>query len=215
VGSTQPPDPSGSGVLERGDAGAGVVELQQRLDDLGYWVGAIDGGYGNLTEQAVYAFEKVQGLPVDGKAGPAVRTALLEPVAFDGRTTTGIAWEIDKERQILALVRDGAPVWIWNTSTGTEEPYTHDGRHLMADTPVGEHEIRWQIDGWRNGTLGPIYRPKYFHRDGLAIHGYRSVPPVPASHGCVRVTLAAMDFIWETGAAPVGSRVVVYGTTPT
>ncbi|MGC1210903.1 MAG: L,D-transpeptidase [Micromonospora sp.] len=44
---------------------------------------------------------------------------------------------------------------------------------------------------------GEVSRPKYFEEQGIAIHGYTSVPPYPASHGCVRVTLPAMDWLWH------------------
>lgn len=33
-------------VLERGDEGSAVSELQQRLDDLRYWLGPVDGAFG-------------------------------------------------------------------------------------------------------------------------------------------------------------------------
>ena len=54
------------------------------------------------------------------------------------------------------------------------------------------------------------YRPRYFHSDGIAVHGYDSVPSYPASHGCVRVTEPAMDFIWAEKLMPVGSEVWVH-----
>lgn len=110
---------------------------------------------------------------------------------------------------------DGQARWVWNTSTGTERPYAHDGRQLLADTPPGDFTISWQVDGWRDGELGRMWRPKYFHPDGIAIHGYGSVPPYPASHGCVRVTVPAMNAIWADGLAPVGTAIHVYGTSPT
>lgn len=191
-----------------------MEQFQGRLRDLGYWVGPVDGVYGTLTEQAVYAFQKVNGLTVDGISGPEVRAALDSPVPASPRSTAGLVWEVDKARQVLMMVRDGDPVWIWNTSTGTEEPYTFQGRQLLADTPPGHHTIDWQVDGWRDGALGRMWRPKYFHPDGIAIHGYRSVPPQAASHGCVRVTMAAMDHIWTQDLAPVGTAVWVYGETP-
>ena len=59
--------------------------------------------------------------------------------------------------------------------------------------------------------LGPLYRPKYFHEDGIAVHGYDVVPPYPASHGCARLTFAAMDYVWANGLMPMGSTVLVYG----
>jgi lipoprotein-anchoring transpeptidase ErfK/SrfK len=54
-----------------------------------------------------------------------------------------------------------------------------------------------------------LYRPKYF-TGGVAVHGFPDVPPYAASHGCVRVTNAAMDWLWATGRTPIGRPVWVY-----
>ncbi|MGA0205987.1 MAG: L,D-transpeptidase, partial [Ilumatobacteraceae bacterium] len=72
---------------------------------------------------------------------------------------------------------------------------------------------RQRSEGWWEGDLGEIYRPKYFN-GGIAIHGSRSIPSYPASHGCVRVSVSAMDMIWESGLVPKGTRVWVYGADP-
>jgi lipoprotein-anchoring transpeptidase ErfK/SrfK len=80
-----------------------------------------------------------------------------------------------------------------------------------AVTPVGTFRVnRERPDGWWVGDLGQIYRPKYFI-GGVAIHGSLSVPAYPASHGCVRVSVAAMDMIWEQEILPRGTTVVVHG----
>ena len=63
------------------------------------------------------------------------------------------------------------------------------------------------------GDLGKIYRPKYFH-GGIAIHGMTSVPNYPASHGCVRLSTQAMDFIWDNDLIPMRSVVWVHGNIP-
>jgi hypothetical protein len=71
--------------------------------------------------------------------------------------------------------------------------------------------ITREIDGMREAERGQLWRPKYFDDSrGIAIHGSASVPNYPASAGCVRVTNAAMDFIWQAGLAPVGTTVWVY-----
>ncbi|HZX99940.1 MAG TPA: L,D-transpeptidase [Dermatophilaceae bacterium] len=44
----------------------------------------------------------------------------------------------------------------------------------------------------------------------MAVHGYTSVPSTPASHGCVRVSLPAMDNLWGVGEIQVGTSVLVY-----
>lgn len=202
-------------ALERGDEGPEVTELQRRLEELRFWIGPVDGIFGWLTEQAVYAFQKANELTVDGRFGAQVRAALAQPSVPAPRSTAGRVIEIDKARQLLYAVLDGQLEWVFHTSTGTEEPYQHPGGYTaMADTPPGRHTVDWQVDGWRDGRLGRMYRPKYFHADGIALHGYHAIPPYPASHGCARVTFDAMDFIWAQGLMPVGSVVLVYGTSP-
>ena len=42
------------------------------------------------------------------------------------------------------------------------------------------------------------------------MHGSPSIPAYPASHGCARVSNAAMDMIWAQGVMPIGGRVTVY-----
>lgn len=51
-------------------------QIQQKLKDLGYYKGTVDGSYGPLTKQAVRAFQKDKGLVVDGNAGPKTQAAL-------------------------------------------------------------------------------------------------------------------------------------------
>jgi peptidoglycan hydrolase-like protein with peptidoglycan-binding domain len=196
-------------VLNRGDTGPAVRDLQAQLRGLKYWVGPVDGIFGTLTHQAVTAFQKVNGLPRTGRVDGAVRSALASPAA--PRTTStrpGLVVEVNEPQQVLLLVVDGAVDLVFNTSTGTEEPYTYEGREYLADTPNGEWRIYRQIDGWRQSNLGRLYRPKYFHEDGIAIHGYPNVPSYPASHGCVRVSMAAMDYLWPR--LPIGTPVLVY-----
>ena len=195
------------------DTGPDVRRLQERLTRLGYWVGPVNGVYGELTEQAVYAFQKVEGLAPTGRATAEVR-AVLARASRPRSRGGGDGIEVDKSRQVLFVVRRGDVAYAFNTSTGTEKPYRYEGRRYVADTPPGHWRITWQFDGYRTSYLGRLYRPKYFHRDGIAVHGYSFVPPYPASHGCVRVTPAGMDFIWEHDLAPIGSAVWVYGSTP-
>ncbi|HWS33270.1 MAG TPA: L,D-transpeptidase [Actinoplanes sp.] len=66
-----------------------------------------------------------------------------------------------------------------------------------------------QIDGWRDAPLGLLWRPKYFN-GGIAVHGAPSVPPYPASHGCARVSIAAMTWLWKNDALPLKTTVWVY-----
>jgi N-acetylmuramoyl-L-alanine amidase len=209
--STAPPVTSTTvaGTLRRGDQGSEVAALQARLTELGYWLGRPDAGYGLLTEQAVTAFQKVEGLSPDGVAGAATRAALAD-ARRPTTTAAGDLVEVDKTRQVLFVVRDGKVAWTLNVSTGTELPYQVDGRTELADTPPGHWTVGWAVDGVDVGALGALYRPRYFHRDGIAVHGYHSVPNRPASHGCVRVTEEAMDWLWAGDLMPIGSAVWVH-----
>jgi peptidoglycan hydrolase-like protein with peptidoglycan-binding domain len=206
--TTLPPAPEADGTLELGESGDAVAVLQQRLVDLGYWMGEPDGTYGQLTRQAVMAFQKVEGLSRDGVAGPATQAQLAAAGRPSPRGGDGI--EIDLERQVIFIVQGGQVQWALNTSTGNGETYTSSsGGSARAVTPPGDFRVQREFDGVREAPLGTLYRPKYFN-GGIAVHGSGSIPATPASHGCARVTNAAMDMIWSTGAMAIGTPVSVY-----
>ncbi len=202
-------------VTEPGESGPEVVALQNRLTELGYFVGpTISGRFDSNTTQAVYAFQKVEGLPISGKADPATRQRLASAARPKPASTAGDLIEIDKARQILMVVRGGQAQFVFNASSGTEGTYTYKGDRRRAHTPEGRFAVIRQVDGYRESHLGRLYRPKYFHPNGFAFHGSSFVPPYPASHGCVRLSNAAMDFIWGQQLAPVGSPVWIHGVSP-
>ena len=82
--------------LKRGDKGAEVKKLQERLIELGYLPeGAADGSYGGQTYSAVRRFQANNGLTKDGIAGKRTQTYLFEnpdvnpaPTATPGPTDT-------------------------------------------------------------------------------------------------------------------------------
>lgn len=122
------------------------------------------------------------------------------------RLNNGRQVEVDKTRQIIIVSVNGQTEWVFNTSTGNGKPY---GNGAVAITPEGNFTFSRQIDGLRISALGELFRPKYF-TGGYAIHGSPSVPAFPASHGCVRVTNAAINFIWANNVIPLGTPVWVY-----
>ena len=56
-------------ILQKTSIGIEVKQLQQRLKDLGYYGGDVDGQYGTGTQTAVTAFQAQHGLKADGVAG--------------------------------------------------------------------------------------------------------------------------------------------------
>lgn len=194
--------------LRIGDSGPTVLALQQRLSDLGYWLGEPDGSFGFLTQQAVWAFQKSAGLSRDGEVGPATRRALADGVRPSTRLS-GDGVDIDLARQVLLVVRGGQVRMVLNTSTGGGYEYeARDGGVAVAVTPKGTFRVNYVVDGLDRGRLGDLWRPRYFN-GGIAVHGAPSIPPYPASHGCARVSNAAMDMIWARGLMLMGSTVLV------
>lgn len=199
-------------------SGLSTKAVQQKLIDLGFWLANVDGVYDNTTRQAVMAFQKYYQLHATGTTNQAT-SWLLEKLTLRSQatpTTKSLA-EFDKKRQLLFLVRDGETVFILNASSGDDREYTEpDGNTPgvmitgKAITPVGEFKVdRERPEGWWVGDLGQIYRPKYFN-GGIAVHGSYSVPAYPSSHGCVRVSVAAMDMIWDLELLPRGTLVWVH-----
>ena len=88
-------------------------------------------------------------------------------------------------------------------------PCSVSGQSAVAVTPEGHFAIYSVFNGNRLGPLGVLWRPRFFVR-GYAIHGSPSIPPFPASHGCSRVSNAAIDFIWANDVMPLGTPVYVY-----
>jgi len=64
-------------TLTPGSVGYEVALLQQKLEQLGFYRGNLDGIYGPATEGAVRSFQRAFGLAVDGIAGPATWEKLL------------------------------------------------------------------------------------------------------------------------------------------
>jgi peptidoglycan hydrolase-like protein with peptidoglycan-binding domain len=87
--SSTPPTSSNSKVtttLRRGSKGNQVKILQQKLNELGFNAGTVDGSFGPQTLSAVRAFQKSHGLAVDGVVGPKTR-AVLNSINFQPTPT--------------------------------------------------------------------------------------------------------------------------------
>lgn len=74
-------------MLQKGNRGEHVAELQTLLRDQGFNPGEIDGVFGNLTRVAVVAFQQARGLADDGIVGPLTWNALLNQPLPDTPST--------------------------------------------------------------------------------------------------------------------------------
>lgn len=148
---------------------------------------------------AVYAFQKVNGLPRTGVVDSRFWRALSSPRVARPRFPSPAAHlEVNKNLQVLFVVRNTGVALIVPISTAGI-PGTF--------TPVGRFAVYRKVVGFDPSPLGTLYDPLYF-TGGYAIHGNPSVPPYPASHGCVRVPMWVAPYLYRT--VPYGQTVYVY-----
>ena len=199
-------------TLAKGMAGDDVADLQQRLTDLGFWPGPIDGYFGDETRRSVWAYEKlVLGAAFDSPTGQVTAEMwddLQEPFSIQPRrpNSTPNHTEIYLEEQVIAVFHDDAPAFISHMSSGDNEEWCEEvtisagewnnpgdeplvrGECGRSITPGGVFEFDRRIEGVRQSSLGGMWDPVYFNY-GIAVHGALNVPLQPASHGCVRIPL--------------------------
>ncbi len=221
---TQPPTadlPPFSGTLGPG-SNAGVVQAyQQRLADLHFDPGTVDGRYGSDTSYAVQTLQKLMGLARTGRIGSNEALGLIgfqfpAPLQADGEPNRT---EIDVAKQVLTLYENYQVRLITTTSTGSGQRYCYNSprvnptRHIceIATTPSGRFTYTRWVKGWDKSPLGQLYQPYYFN-GGIAVHGYDSVPTSPASHGCARIPMRIAEYYpW---LVKVGDPVYVFGGEP-
>jgi peptidoglycan hydrolase-like protein with peptidoglycan-binding domain len=208
--TTVPVPPAPAPGFGNGDAGPDIQALEQRLVDLKYDPGTVDGKFDWATHYAVMAFQKVQGLPRSGRATPDVTEMLTRVGAPGPMLPAGGATrvEVDLQRQHLQLYVNGQLERVLSVSTGSGKRYCVEGDCARAVTPGGSYKITRRITGWRTSRLGRLYNPLYFN-GGIAIHGAPSVPAYPASHGCVRIPMHSAR--WFPDTVPNGTPVYVIG----
>ena len=103
--------------FSKGMAGDEVTRLQQRLQALGFQPGPIDGQFGDLTQMAVWAYQKlVMGVGFndpDGIVTPEMWLALQDPLPVHARRPdAGQHTEIYLPKQVLVVFDGDTPVFI-------------------------------------------------------------------------------------------------------
>ena len=165
-------------VLERaasyGSTGLVVRLLQRQLKARGYVVGQ-PGIYDGRTARAVAAFRKLTGMSRTEVASSDVFEKLARGAGYYKvrYPDHGHHVEADLTHQVLALIDGGKVERIYPISSGAP----------VTPTVLGSYKVYMKTPG--TNQKGMVYS-SYFIR-GYAIHGYVSVPPYPASHGCLRV----------------------------
>jgi cell wall hydrolase len=185
-------------------------QAEQRLWQLGYWAGPIDGRFDSASRQALVAFQKVEGRARTGILTSTELNALLAASRPRPRFEGYGHIEIDLTRQVLFVIDEtGTVSRILPVSSGNEGRYVDHCQVHRAHTPRGTFKVLRKINGWRLSSLGLLYYPSYIV-NGIAVHGSLSVPTYAASHGCIRVPMFAAKEL--SGLMPVGIEVSVYGS---
>ena len=213
-----------------GDTGPAVEYLQRVLTHAKLYRGPIDGYYPNdqldwpgTMTAAVYAFHKLHQSPAGAAWTSSDHVGSRWTVqdwqrlrVFTSEPPVARPWlpdrfEVDSHHEVMWLILDGEVAGIFHVSVGGEFTYwwSGTGRYEVAHTPRGDFDVvNWSQVASRELALrdGWMYRAwwyKYTHR-WMAMHGYRRVPPYPASHGCVRVVFDDADWIYATVGGGVG-----------
>lgn len=152
---------------EEGDSGTNVVKIQQALEYLGYYDGAIDGRYGAATVAAVKAFQSKRGMKADGIAGEStIRVIFGESAASTSSSakykTEVLDWYADnvskvipkKARFTVKDVATGKTFQMVRWSGGDHmdaEPYTDDDTATIKSIYGGSFS-------WRRRAILILYK---------------------------------------------------------
>lgn len=218
-------------TLELGMKGDDVLRLQQRLKDLRFDPGPIDGEFGQNTVQAMWAFEKlVMSVPRERATGvvtPSTWSIMQSNLKIKPRRIADSPShvEIYLPEQVLIVFKKEEPVLITHISSGTGVPWCEEvkidpgeegnktqeqikiGICGEAITPAGIFYFYNRRTGMRETKLGSLYNPVYFNYN-IAVHGAILVPLKPASHGCVRIPMSVARYF--PALVAYGDRVYVF-----
>lgn len=194
-------------TLYWGSRGSDVSDLQWRLNQWGYYNGAIDGVYGAQTSAAVRFFQRRNGLHADGICGPATWAALgMGGGSGGGQTQSTGARGITNNNDLHLLAR------IIHAEARAE-PY-------IGQVAVGAVILnRVRSSQFPNTIAGVIYQPLAFES---VANGQFNIPPTSENYRAARDVINGWDpsygsvFFWNPAKPVISwiwsrSIVVEYG----
>jgi peptidoglycan hydrolase-like protein with peptidoglycan-binding domain len=211
-------------TLAEGDQGVDVRMVQQRLADLRFDPGPIDGVLGRGTVQALWAFEKlIMKVPREEATGtvtPEMWEVMRDEVVITPRRVadTGRHVEVYLTEQVMVVfLANGQPLLVTHISSGTGQPWCEEvvidpgepGNNSPEQIAKGE-QLKTGVCGVATTTPGvfTFYNRRLGTREtklgtlynpvyfnqGLAIHGAILVPLKPASKGCIRIPMSVARY---------------------
>jgi peptidoglycan hydrolase-like protein with peptidoglycan-binding domain len=208
----------GHPLLQRGDSGMWVRQVQARLKQVRWYDGRVSGRYAASTVEAVRGFQARRRIPVTGQVDrrtlERLKAMTREPTraelfnivaqgpALDPRCTTGRAMCVDKTSRSLRWVVDGVVLRTVEVRFGSDELPTREGAFSV---------YRKSRDHVSNlyGTSMPF---AMFFSGGQAVHyspDFAANGYAGASHGCVNVRdRVAVEWLFDR--VRIGDAVIVY-----
>jgi lipoprotein-anchoring transpeptidase ErfK/SrfK len=194
---------------------ATVREAQTIMKKFGLPTGAVDGDFGPQTARALCAFRYMTGKSVnrknvDSSLSSALRSyntkySRLQSIpapANSGHKTYLVAHETC---QVMFYVSNGYYSRVMPISTAKKGKTTPNGTYQLGYTQRGWHcstlypeSCRTQSSGrFKNiSNYGNMYN-KRLMKGNYFVHGSTDVPTYPASAGCIRVTIADSDWMYD------------------
>jgi len=128
-------------IIQQGAIGDDVIELQSRLQYIGFYNGKIDGVFGWGTYWALRNFQYEFGLPIDGLAGQQTKDKLVSVTEYD---EARVKEQIHKDR-----------------------PFTHyGGENQQQSTEQGEQATEQQNE---QTTTPAVSMPKGFSQNDIQL----------------------------------------------
>jgi len=208
----------GPALLEAGDTGDGVRDLQARLKQIDWYFGDVTATYDDATVGAVRGFQAKREIPVTGVVDQRTLDRLdamtltptheelfniePQPGALDPRCLTGRVLCIDKTSRFLSWVVDGDVRRALEVRFGATDTPTREGVfHVYLKD--ADHVSK---------LYGSSMPYSMFFSGGQAVHyssDFATVGYDGASHGCVNVR-DHDGIAWLFGQVRVGDKVIVY-----
>jgi peptidoglycan hydrolase-like protein with peptidoglycan-binding domain len=188
-----------------------VLELQEKLAQLGYYEDEFDGVYGRKTAQAVAKLQREVGIPVTGNMDRATWAYLAwmeegeKSVAVNQLPPPEgeISLLVDIDALILIIYADGEPYKIYPVAIGK----------WTTPTPIGEWLVVNKIAVW-SGPFGARWMGLSCPWGSYGIHGTDNPGSIgwEASSGCIRMynqdVIELYDWVPEnTPVKIIGSRI--------
>ncbi|MDL9936611.1 N-acetylmuramoyl-L-alanine amidase [Gordonia sp. ABSL1-1] len=138
--------------------GDDVAELQNRLQNLGYYTNLVDGTFGETTHNAVCLYQSEYGLAADGICGPATLRSLER---LGTRVTGGSPYAIRQEEHVRRLgPRLSGKRILIDPGTG--------GLHELSSGELAETEssLLWDLASRLEGRMSAAGMETFLSHDG-------------------------------------------------